>query len=150
MGDQQRRDLRVVHPDAHAVAGDPRLGHLEQRLPDPVAVADARLVVGQAVDGEVLPELAIGEIITAQLLLPVPVGLDLVHEHRPVLPAVSGQVTLPVAVDVQPPHHPRASGRLLPNRRSYNPAVPGHVLRQAHVHRQQAPGPPVHVHQLRS
>jgi hypothetical protein len=46
MGDQQRRDLRVVHPDAYPVAGDPRLGHLEQRLPDPVPVADAHLVVG--------------------------------------------------------------------------------------------------------
>ncbi len=59
MRDQQRRDLRVVHPDADPVAGDSRLGHLEQRLPDPVPVADAHPVIAQAVDGEVLPELAV-------------------------------------------------------------------------------------------
>jgi hypothetical protein len=65
MGDQQRRDPRVVHPDAHPVAGDPRLGHLEHCLPDPVPVADAHLVVGQARNGEVLPELPVGEVVTA-------------------------------------------------------------------------------------
>jgi hypothetical protein len=32
----------------------------------------------------------------------------------------------------------------------HDPAMPGHVLRQAHIHRQQAPGPPIHDHQLRS
>ena len=48
VGDQQRRDARVVHPDADPVAGDPRLGHLEHRLADPVPVADAHLVIGQA------------------------------------------------------------------------------------------------------
>jgi hypothetical protein len=29
MLDQQRRDPRVVHPDAHPVTGDAGLGHLE-------------------------------------------------------------------------------------------------------------------------
>jgi hypothetical protein len=32
----------------------------------------------------------------------------------------------------------------------HDPAMPGHVLRQAHIHRQQTPGPPIHDHQLRS
>jgi len=135
MGDEQRRDLRVVHPDAYPVAGDPRLGHLKQRLSDPVPVADAHLVVGQAVDGEVLPELPVGEVAAAQLGLPVPVGVDLVHEHRPVLPPVTGQIALPVPVDVQPPHHPRASDWPLPHRRVHYPATPGHILRQAHIDR---------------
>jgi hypothetical protein len=64
---------------------------------------------GQAAHGEVLPELAIGEVVAAQLLLPVPVRLDLVHEHRPVLPAVPRPIGLPITVDVQPPHQARAS-----------------------------------------
>jgi hypothetical protein len=148
MGDQQRGDARIVHPDAHPVTGDPRLGHLDHRRADPVAVADAHLVVGQAGDGEVLPELPAGEVVPAQLLLPVPVGVDLVHEHRPVLPAVRGQIALPVAVDVQPPHHLGAVDGPLPHRRVYYPAAPCHILRQAYIYRQQAPGPPVHDHHL--
>jgi hypothetical protein len=141
VGDQQRGHPRVVHPDAHPVTCDPGLGHLELRLADPVPVADAHLVVRQAAHREVLPELAIAEVVAAQLLLPVPVGLDLVHEHGAVLPAVPGQVALPVAVDVQPPHLPRALDRPFPYRRVHRPAVPGHVLRPAHVDRQQAAGP---------
>ena len=73
MRDQQRRHARVVHPDAHPVAGDPRLGHLELRLADPVAIADAHLVVCEAADREVLPELPVLEVVAAQLRLPVPV-----------------------------------------------------------------------------
>jgi hypothetical protein len=148
MRDQQRRHARVVHPDADPVAGDPRLGHLEHGLADPVAVADAHLVICQAADREVLPELAVGEVITAQLLLPVPVRLDLVHEHGAVLAAVPGEVALLITVEVQPPRHHRAPGRPLPYRRVHSPAVPGHILRQAHIHRQQAASPAVSGHHV--
>jgi len=65
MGDQQRGDLRVVHPDADPVAGDAGLGDLEHRAADAVLVADAHLIVGQAGDREVLPELAVAEVIAA-------------------------------------------------------------------------------------
>jgi hypothetical protein len=43
---QQRGHVRHAHPEADAVAGDARLGDLEDRIADPVAVADAHLVVG--------------------------------------------------------------------------------------------------------
>ena len=56
-GGQERGHLRLVRANADAVAGGPGLGHLEQRSPDPVAVADADLVVRQPLDGEVLAEL---------------------------------------------------------------------------------------------
>src|SRR6185437_12426288 len=106
--------------------------------------ADAHLVVGQALHGEVLPELPVLEVIPAQLFLPVLVGLDLVDEHRPLLAAVSGQITLPVAVDIEPPYHPRPGDRLLPDRRVHRPAVPGHVLRHPHIDRQQSTDPRRH------
>ncbi len=32
VGDQQGWHLRIVHPDAHPVTGDPRLCHLEDRV----------------------------------------------------------------------------------------------------------------------
>ena len=60
---QQRGHPRVVHPDAHPVAGDPRLRHFEQRFTDPVPVADAHLIIWQAVHSEVLAKLAVGEVI---------------------------------------------------------------------------------------
>ena len=60
-GGQERSHLRLVHANSDAVAGDPRLSHLEQRSPDPVAVADADLVVRQPLDREVLAELPVGE-----------------------------------------------------------------------------------------
>jgi hypothetical protein len=52
-------------------------------------------------------------VVAAQLLLPVFVGFDLVHEHRAVFPAMPGQIALPIPVDVEPPHHPRAVYRVL-------------------------------------
>jgi hypothetical protein len=63
---------------------------------------------------------------------------------------VRGQIALPVTVDVQPPYHLRAVDRPLPHRRVYNPAAPCHILRQAHIYRQQVLGLPVHDHHLRS
>ena len=59
VADQQRGQLRLAEPQANPVAGHPGLGDLELGLPDPVPVADAHLVVGQAVDSEVLAELAV-------------------------------------------------------------------------------------------
>ena len=68
MGDEQRRYPRVFHADPDPVAGHPRLGDLQRRGADPVAVADAHHVVGEALDREVLPELPVDESVPAQLL----------------------------------------------------------------------------------
>ena len=83
--------LGLAQPHADPKAGDPRLGHLELGLTDPVPVADAHLVVGQPVDGEVLAELPVLEVVATEMLLPVPVRLDLVDEHGPLLAAVPGE-----------------------------------------------------------
>src|SRR3546814_1584990 len=80
-------------------SGDARLGHFEQSAADAVAVANAHLLVGQAVDGEVLPELAIGEIVSTKLALPIAIGVDLIDEDGSLLAAVASQVPLPVAFD---------------------------------------------------
>jgi hypothetical protein len=49
--------LRLVHADADPIAGNARLRHLKHGGPDPIAITDAHLVVGQPVDGRILPEL---------------------------------------------------------------------------------------------
>jgi hypothetical protein len=88
MGDEQRRDARVVHADPDAVARDARLRDLEDRAADPVAVADADLVVAQPVDGEVLAELPVNEVVPIEFAFPVAVGVELVDEHGALLTAV--------------------------------------------------------------
>ena len=75
MLDDERRHLRLVHPDAEPVAGDARLRHFEQRASNPVMVANAHLRIGQAVDGEILAELPVNEVSSAKLSLPIAVGI---------------------------------------------------------------------------
>ena len=101
VADQQRGHLRDTEPQADPVAGHPRLGDLELGLTDPVPVPDAHLVIRQALNGEVLPKLAVAEITPAQVLRPVPVGADL-NGHGPLLTAVAVQVALAVTTRLMP------------------------------------------------
>jgi hypothetical protein len=54
----------------------------------------------------VLTELAIAEVASAELALPITIGVDLVNENGPVLAAVPDQISLTITVDIEPPHHP--------------------------------------------
>ena len=101
VGDQQRRNPRIVHADPDAVTGDAGLGDLEEGGADPVAVADADLVVAQPFHREVLAELPVDEVASSELVLPVAIGLDLVDEDGAVLAAVPGEIALAVAVHVE-------------------------------------------------
>ena len=116
------------------------LADFEERRADPVAVTDADVVVGEPFDGEVLTELPVGEVVAAEELLPVAVGLDLVDEHRPVDAAVSSEVALAVAVDVEPPNDPSTVDGLLPDPGVDGAPFPLDITRHADVHRQQPAG----------
>ena len=137
MGDEQSGDPRVVHPDPDAVAGDAWLSDLEDRGADPVAVADADVGVGQSLDGEVLAELPVDEVVPAELALPVSVRLHLVDEDGALLAAVPGEIALPVAVDVELAHTARAGDSLLEDAGEDGLPLPWHVFRLADVDRQQ-------------
>src|ERR1700684_2166928 len=82
---QQSGHAGLISPNADAIAGHPRLSHLEQGGADPIAVADAHSGVRHAVDGEVLAELSVDEIGPLQLRLPMTIRLDLVNEYGPLL-----------------------------------------------------------------
>src|SRR5258705_235485 len=86
---EQSRHLRLVHPDAHSVTSDARLGYLEKCSANPVSVANANVIVSQALNGEVLPELSVGEIAPAEPILPIPIRLDLVDKDRPMFASVT-------------------------------------------------------------
>ena len=140
MRHEQRGDARVVQPDADAVTRHTRLRDLEDGGADPEAVADADLVVAQPIDGEVLAELSMDEVVPSELALPVAVGLDLVDEDGALLATVPAQVALPVPVYVEPAHAPRTGDGVLEDAGEDGLAPPRHVLRHADVHRQQGAG----------
>ena len=133
MRDQQRRYLRLAHADAHPVTGDARLCHFERSAADPVTIANAHLLVGQAFNGEVFSELSIGEIVSTELALPIVIGVDLIDEDGPVLAAVPSQVPLSVAVDIESPYQAPALNRCFPNGGVDGLPSPGDITRQTHV-----------------
>src|SRR5262249_31096083 len=118
-----------------AVAGHPRLGDLEDGRADAVAVSDADLVVARPLDGEVLAELPVHEVVPPELALPVAVRVELVDEDRSLLPAVPGHVALAVAVDVEPAHPARAADGVLEHAGEDARSSPGHGSRHADVQR---------------
>ena len=135
---QQGGHPRLVHPNADPVARHPRLRDLEQRAADAIAVADADLVVRQAVHGEVFAELPEGEIAAAERVLPVPIGVALVDHHGTMLAAVAAEIPLPVSRKVQPPDDAAARNRTLPDAGVYGLAAPLDVLGQADVDSEQS------------
>ena len=104
------------------------LRHLEHRASDAIAVADADLVVRQAIYSEVFAELPEGEIAAAQGLLPVSIRADLVNHHGTVLTAVTAKIPLSVPCKVQPPDSAAARNRTLPNASVHSLAAPLDVL----------------------
>ena len=139
VGDQQRRNARIVHANPHAVTGHAGLGDLEEGRADLVAVADADLVVAQPFDREVLAELAVDEVVAGELVLPVAVGVDLVDEDGSVLAAVPGEIALAVAVHVEPAYAARAADGVLEDACEHGLPLPRHLLGHADVDRQQPP-----------
>jgi hypothetical protein len=97
---QQAGHPRLVHPYTHAIAGDTRLGNLEERATNAVLVSDAYLRIGQTLNSEVLSELSKGKVRAMKFILPVLIRIDLVHEYSPVFASVAGQVPLRVALDI--------------------------------------------------
>ena len=137
VGDEQGGDPRVVHADPDPVAGDPGLRYLEGGGADLVAVADADLVIAKPFDGEVLAELSVDEVVSAELAFPVPIGVDLVDEHGALLAAVSRPIALTVALDVQLADAAGTADRLLEDACENGLPLPSHVLRHADIDRHQ-------------
>ena len=143
VGDEQGGNARVVHADAHAVARDAGLRDFEDGGADLEAVADADLVVVQPLNGEVLAELPVDEVVSSKLVLPVAIGVDLVDEHGALLAAVPGEIALTITFDVELASPARAGHGLLEHAGEDRLPLPRHVPRQAHVDGQQRPHPGV-------
>ena len=133
MRDQQSRHPGLIHSYANAVAGHTRLRDFEHSAADAIAIADADLAVGQAFHREVLSELPECEIGSLQFTLPVVIGIHLVDKHSPVFSTVTGQITLCVTIDVEPPNQAPSLHWLLPHGRVDSLPAPRDLAGKTHV-----------------
>jgi hypothetical protein len=101
VGDEQRRNLGIVHANPYAVAGNASLCHLEDGTANLITVANAYLVVAQSLHSEVLAELSLDEVVSAKLAFPIPTRVDLINEHRTLLATMTGQIALTVTLNVE-------------------------------------------------
>ena len=134
MRHEKRWHTRLIHADADAVARHAWLRYFKYRTTDAVSITDADLVIRKPLDGEVFPELAESKIVAAQKALPVAVRIHLVDEYGAVLPAVTGEIGLRIAIDIEFAHHSPSINWRLPDRRSNRLAVPRHVARKADIY----------------
>ena len=50
MRDEERRHTGFIHTNANAVAGDAGMGHFEKSVTNPVSIANATLIIRNALD----------------------------------------------------------------------------------------------------
>jgi hypothetical protein len=100
------------------------LGNLEERAADSITIADTHRIVGQSFDCEVLTKLAMDEVGPLELFLPVMIRFDLVNKDCALLASVTGQVTLTVAVQIQPANPTAAAHGIFPDPSVHSTSVP--------------------------
>jgi hypothetical protein len=102
MRDEERCHTRLVHANTDAVTSDAWLGHLEESVPNPILIANADLIIGEAIDCEIFAELSECEITSPELLFPVAVRVALIYEDCAVLAPVACKIALAIAFNVKP------------------------------------------------
>ena len=102
---EKRRHSGFIHADADAIARHAWLRYLKFCTTDAVSIADAHLAIREPLDGEIFSELAESKIVAAQKALPVMVRVHLVDEYGALLPAVTGEIGLRIAIDIELAHH---------------------------------------------
>ncbi len=137
-GGQQRRHPGLVHPNANAIAGNSGLRDFEECAPDPIPVADAHRIIGQAFDCEIFAELSeglrIAQVGPLELLLPITIRLDLVHKDGALFTSVSLQISLTVSVQIQPADPTPAMHWIFPDSGVHGATLPLDVAWETDVH----------------
>src|SRR5215472_14485993 len=100
-------------------------------------IADVHFTIRESFDCKILSELAIGKVVSTELVLPITIRFDLVDKDCPVFAAMPRQVSLAVPVDVEPSCHPSALNRRLPDGGVDSFPSPLDVAWQAHIYRKQ-------------
>jgi hypothetical protein len=106
---------RFIHANADAVARYARLRDFKFSITDAVSIADAHLVIRKSLDGKVFSELAERKIVAAQKALPVMVRIHLVDEYGALLPTMTSDIALRIALNIESAHHSAPIDRRFPN-----------------------------------
>ncbi len=131
---KKRRHARFIHADAYSVARHAWLRYLKYCVTNAILIADADLVVGQPLNGEVFSELAESKIVAAQELLPVVIRVHLINKNGTLFSAMTGEIGLAVAINIELAHHLPPLDGTLPDRGADSLAVPRHVARKTDVY----------------
>src|SRR5579862_6513035 len=124
---EQSRHPRFIHANADAVAGHTRLRHFKNCVTNAVAIPNADLVIGKPFNSEVFSELAEDEIFASKQTFPVLIGASLINKNGALLPTMTSQIALRIAIDIERPHHSSPLDWTFPNRGADNFPVPCHV-----------------------
>src|ERR1700750_1121891 len=100
-------------------------------------IAYAHFSIRQSFDRKIFSELAMGKIVSTELVLPITIRFDLVDKDCPVFAAMPRQISLAVAIDVEPPRHPPAWNGRLPDGGVEVFPLPLDIAWQAHIDRKQ-------------
>ena len=134
MFNDQGWHARFVHANAEAVASYSRLGHFKYGVTNAVAIADADFVIEKSLNGEVFSELAEDEVLTSEKVFPVVIGIHLINKNGALLPAMTGEIALAVADNVELARHLPARNGTFPDRGADGLTVPRHVARKADIY----------------
>jgi hypothetical protein len=109
------------------------LRYLQQSAPDLITVAYAYFIVRQAVDRQVLAKLPIGRKLSTEVALPVTIRIDLIHHHGAMFAAVAFKITLPVTINIQPPHRTTTLHGRFPDAGVHGSTAPLYISGQANI-----------------
>src|ERR1700756_5306228 len=101
-------------------------------------IADAVFRIRQSLDCKILSELAIGKVVSTELVFPITIRFDLVDKDCPVFAAMPRQISLAVSIDVEPSCNPSTLNRRLPDGGVDGFPLPLDVAWQAHIYREQS------------
>jgi hypothetical protein len=102
---------------------------------DAIPVTDTHLVVRKTIDSQIFSEHSVFAERSAQHLLPVSVGSDLVDHDGSMHATMAVAISLAIAVEVDAPCHHATVHRALPDSSADDLAVPLHICWKANIDR---------------
>jgi hypothetical protein len=127
----------LVHADANPITCNARLSYFEDGTADSILIAYADFIVEKPFDGEILSKLPEGKIVAFEKAFPIPIRFDLVNKNGAMLPAVTVEISLSIAVDIEFAYNLPAFYGRFPDCRPDSPAIPWHLAGKTDVYREQ-------------
>src|SRR5277367_186095 len=129
---------RFIHANTDAVARYARLCRFKYGVTNAVSIADADLVIRKSLNRKVFSELAEDKVITSEKAFPVVIGLHLINKNGALLPAMTPEIALRIANNIELAHHSSVLHGRFPDRGTDGLTVPCHVAWKTDIDRKQS------------